>query len=145
MDKNAKEEKISIGGSLLAVGFVAFVVFGAVVGVRGCQESNTDQEARKAEMEIERPMIGATAEVKQTMPAFVHQDDIGHMIKLTTRDSEGATAFLLRQKKAGKAFILERGACVKVIDMEGFLEPHYQVRDAHGRVGWVHCIAFEKD
>lgn len=142
-----QEEKQNVPwwGHVLALAFVVFVVFGIVVGVRGCRDREDAQAARRAELAAEeaRPMIGSTVQVQQAMPAFVKEDNVGRMIKLATRDSESATAFLQREQTAGRAFILERGAWVKVLDADGFLEPHYQVRDARGRVGWVHCVAFE--
>lgn len=53
MDKQNEDVKLTWGGSLLAVGTIGFLIFGFVVGVRGCQEREAAYEEHLAELQAE--------------------------------------------------------------------------------------------
>lgn len=102
-----------------------------------------DEPTKKAD--AARPGIGQMAPVTCVMPGFTAKEDLERMIQLATRDGEAATVFLLERVADGKAVLLEVGDVVKVVALDGWLEPLYQVRQQDDvQLWWVHCRAFEK-
>lgn len=102
-----------------------------------------DEPTKKAD--AARPGIGKMAPVTRVMPGFAAKEDLERMIQLAARDGAAATAFLLERMDEGKAVMLEVGDVVKVVRLDGWLEPLYQVRQQDDvQLWWVHCRAFEK-
>lgn len=145
MDKQAKEVKVSIGGSLLAVGFVAFVVFGAVVGVRGCQESAAAAMMPASAASLSRGQKVYTAE---TIPSgHLVWRDLGHLRRcdeLHASDDRKATKMWLQAERTGDAWRIPGGvevtvcAVAQVPNAEGFY--YVQIR-YRGKECWLEEVA----
>lgn len=102
-----------------------------------------DEPTKKAD--AARPGIGQMVPVTCGLPGFAAKEDLEHMIQLAARDGEAATAFSVACIADGAAVLLEVGDVVKVVALDGWLEPLYQVRQQDDvQLWWVHCRAFEK-